>query len=152
VTLRAARLADAPAILGLIRGFAMRGLLLPRTPEQVYRNIREFVVAVEGEAVVGCAALRVHTPTLAEVGALAVAERCHGRGVGRRMVESLLAEARELGIQRVLALTLQDGFFHRLGFRTTRVEQFPEKVAADCAGCALRATCREIAVVYDLSN
>ncbi|MBX6364002.1 MAG: N-acetyltransferase [Gemmatimonadetes bacterium] len=150
VRLRAARLADVPAILELLDGFARRGLLLPRTPEQVYRNIREFVIAEDGDALVGCGALRIYSPQLAEIGALAVAEHCHGRGIGRCLVDALVDEALDLGIARVFALTLQPGFFHRLGFRTGRVEEFPQKIAADCASCAKRATCMEITVVRDL--
>lgn len=150
VRLRAARLEDVPAILELLDGFARRGLLLPRTPDQLYRNIREFVVAEDVEGIVGCGALRIYSPRLAEIGALAVAEHCHGRGVGRCIVDALVDEAYELGIGRVFALTLQEGFFHRLGFRTGRVEEFPQKVAADCASCAKRATCIEITVVRDL--
>lgn len=152
VKVRAARLADVPAMLELLDGFAARGLLLPRTADQLHRHFREFVVAVDDGGVVGCGALRIYDPTLAEVGALAVAERSHGRGIGRRIVEALLAEARALRLERVIALTLQEAFFHRIGFRTVRVEAFPAKIAADCAGCAKRATCHEIAVVYDLHS
>jgi amino-acid N-acetyltransferase len=150
VRLRAARLADVPAIQALLDGFARRGLLLPRTREQLYRNFREFVVAEDVEGIVGCGALRIYSPELAEIGALAVAERCHGRGIGRCIVDALVDEADALGVGRVFALTLQEGFFHRLGFRTGRVEEFPQKVAADCASCAKRATCIEITVVRDL--
>lgn len=151
VRLRPARLADVPAILELLDGFARRGLLLPRTPDQVYRNIREFVVAEDVEGVVACGALRLYSAELAEIGALAVAEHCHGRGIGRCIVDALVEEAERLGLRRVFALTLQEGFFHRLGFRTGRVEEFPQKVAADCASCARRATCLEITVVRDLA-
>jgi hypothetical protein len=69
-----------------------------------------------------------------------------GTGLGRRAVETLVHDARALGLQRVFALTLQDRFFHRLGFETVAISEFPEKVAADCSTCSRRATCAEIAV------
>jgi amino-acid N-acetyltransferase len=148
--LRPAQPADAPAIHALLEIYVREGLLLPRTLEQVYQSIRDFVVAVDGDAVVGCGALRIYTEALAEVGALAVARGWQGRGLGHRIVAALKDEARALGIARVIALTLEERFFHRQGFRTTRITEFPEKIARDCARCAKRSTCIEIAVVHDV--
>lgn len=148
--LRGARPSDAGELHALLDGFARRGLLLPRTLEQVCRHIREFTVAVDAQGIVGCAGLRLYSPRLAEVTGLAVAERAHGCGIGRALVEAVVAEAAELGIRRVFALTLQEGFFNRLGFATTCIDVLPEKIAADCRGCAMRVKCQEIAVVRDL--
>jgi N-acetylglutamate synthase-like GNAT family acetyltransferase len=50
----------------------------------------------------------------------------------------------------VFALTLRDSFFHRLGFETLPISAFPEKIAADCTGCARRTACNEIAVALTL--
>ena len=149
--LRAAELADVPQLLQLLDGFARRGLLLPRSAEQVYRQFREFTVAVSDDGVVGSVALRVYSPELAEVAGLAVSEHLHGQGLGRRLVETAVAQARALGIRRVFALTLHPDFFHRCGFRTTSVAAFPQKLEADCAGCARRAACAEVAVVMELN-
>jgi amino-acid N-acetyltransferase len=148
--LRPAQPADAPAIHALLETFVREGALLPRTLEQVYHAIRDFVVAIDGATIVGCGALRIYTDSLAEVGALAVARSWQARGVGRSIVGALTQEARALGIRRVLALTLQERFFHRQGFRTAPIAEFPEKIARDCARCAKRAGCIEIAVVHDI--
>jgi amino-acid N-acetyltransferase len=150
VLIRAARPADAAAVYALLAGYARQGLLLPRTLEQVRERIRSFVVALDGQGIAGCAALRLHSPVLAEVCAVAVAERAQGCGVGRTVVEAVVADARRAGARRAFALTLQVPFFHRLGFRTTAVAEFPEKIAADCARCASRHHCMETAVVRDL--
>jgi amino-acid N-acetyltransferase len=150
VTIRPARVVDAPAIHALIEVYAREGKLLPRTLDQVYRMIREFVVADDGGQVVGCAALRIYHEHLAEIAALAVVERWQGRGVGRRMVETLKSEARALGVPRVFALTIDERFFHKLGFRTVPVVEFPEKITQDCRSCAKRTGCIEIAVLCEL--
>jgi amino-acid N-acetyltransferase len=152
VMLRSAGPADARAIHALLAGFAEKGLLLHRTLNEVCRSIRDFVVGVENGRVVGCGALRIYSETLAEVGALAVAEDWHGRGIGARIVNALKQEARMLDIQRVFALTLQDRFFHKLGFRTVDVREFPQKISGDCAKCDLRSTCSEIAVACELDD
>ncbi len=152
VLLRAARPADVPAIAALIAEYARWGLLLPRSAEAIGRDVDTFVVAVDAQGVIGCGALRTYTPTLAELCSLAVAEAYHGRGVGGLIVESIVERAHELGIRQLFALTLRERFFNRLGFRTGLIADVPEKVWADCAGCALRAACREIMVVRDLGS
>ncbi|HEX2190369.1 MAG TPA: N-acetyltransferase [Longimicrobiaceae bacterium] len=151
VRVRGARVADMQQLEPLINGFAARELMLPKTIEQLSRNFREFVVAEAGDGrVLGCAALRVYTPQLAELGSLAVHGDAHGVGVGRRLVERIEEEARALGIGTVFALTLQDAFFHKVGYRTVQKEMFPLKVWADCRQCPKIHACDEIAVVKEV--
>lgn len=150
--LRRAEPSDAKEIHELLEVFVAHGQLLPRTLKQIYRTIRDFVVAVENDRIVGCAALRIYSAEVAEIGALAVCAGRHGSGIGRRLVDTLVHDAGTLGLRRVFALTLRDGFFHRLGFETTAVSEFPEKVAADCSTCARRTTCTEIAVARSLTH
>jgi amino-acid N-acetyltransferase len=151
VTVRPARVADMKQVEPLINGFAARELMLAKTIEQLSRNFREFVVAETADGrILGCAALRVYTPQLAELGSLAVHADAHGLGVGRRLVEQIEEEARALGIGTVFALTLQDVFFHKLGYRTVQKEMFPLKVWADCRQCPKINACDEIAVVKEV--
>jgi amino-acid N-acetyltransferase len=135
----------------LINLWAAKGVMLPKTLDQLTRGFREFVVAVDADdALMGCGALRVYSSQLAEVASLAVAEAAHGRGVGRMVVERLEAEAATLDIGTIFALTLEDGFFRRLGFRIVPKEMFPLKVWADCRTCSKLHACDEIAVVKEL--
>ena len=152
IEIRHARLSDVPTIATLLEEYARRGFVLPRTLGQIYRHIREFLVAVEDGEVVACVSLRIYYAVLAEVGALAVAARCQGRKVGRHLVEELIEEARAFGIRRVFALTLQEPFFHRLGFRTVPLDEIPEKVAADRDEGIDRAACMKATVVRDLDD
>ncbi|MGH8722608.1 MAG: N-acetyltransferase, partial [Burkholderiales bacterium] len=152
IVVRSAGLGDAREIHALLENFAARGLLLPRTLDQVCRTIRDFVVAVEHGRIVGCGALKIYSETLAEVAALAVAEDRHGAGIGSRIVRALNGEAWALGIRRLFALTLQESFFRRLGFRTVPVTEFPEKLARDCASCDRRSNCIEIAVAHEVTE
>ena len=152
VVLRPGGLGDAREIHSLQDGFARRGLLLRRTLDQVCRTVKDYTVAVEDGRIVGCGSLRIYSETLAEIGGLAVAEDRHGRGIGARVVASLREEAEAIGIRTLFALTMQDGFFHRLGFRTVDVREFPEKVVRDCASCDRRSACIEVAVACELDR
>jgi amino-acid N-acetyltransferase len=151
VSIRRARLDDVESMFRLLDGYARQGLLLPRRIQDVYRNVREFVVAVDdNDRVLGCAGLRIYTPVLGEIIALAVDERCHGQGIGRRIINTLLQDARSMDLCRVFAMTLQPAFFEKLGFEAQHISLFPDKIAIDCSGCAKRSTCVEITMVLDL--
>ncbi len=150
VVVRAARVADMTRVEPLINGFAAEELMLPKTPEQLARNFREFVVAEKDGRIIGCAALRVYTPQLAELGSLAVSAAAQGLGLGAKLVAAIEHEAGRHGIGTVFALTLQDVFFHKQGYRTVPKEMFPQKVWADCRACPKLHACDEIAVVKEL--
>lgn len=150
IIIRQAVPADGPALLDLFDCYARLGLVLPRTPEMVYRHLREYVVAIEDGQVVGCAGLRIYHPGLAEVVGVAVAGGQQGRGIGRRVVNAVIDEARRFGIGRVFALTLRDSFFQQLGFRIGTLEEVPEKIAADKADGIDRTLCMKTTVIMDL--
>ena len=70
-----------------------------------------------------------------------------GSGVGRAIMEALIAEARASGLAEVLALTRKPAFFFKLGFLPSEKEHFPLKVWADCTRCPRQNCCDEVAVV-----
>lgn len=147
---RSAVLADVPRLEALMAPFVATGDLLPRSNYDLCRHIKEYVVIEADDEIVACGALKVYSAALAEVGALAVSDAWQGRGLGRVVVEALIAGARELGLQEVFALTRKPAFFLRLGFGPAEREQFPLKVWADCARCPRQSCCDEIAVTLPL--
>lgn len=74
----------------------------------------------------------------------------HGRGLGAHLVDYLVADARMLGIPRVIALTREVPFFERCGFVVVPRESLPRKVWTDCVRCPKRHACDEVAVAFDL--
>jgi len=86
------------------------------------------------------------------VRSLAIKAEWKGRGVGRLIVENLLEQARTLGLPRVFALTYQDGFFERAGFRAVPHEMLPHKIWGDCLNCPKYPNCDEIAMMLDLDQ
>jgi argininosuccinate lyase/amino-acid N-acetyltransferase len=148
--LRRATLLDVPGIARIMAGYVAEGVLLPRPVSELYQCVREFHVAEIGGAIVACAALRVLWDDLGEVRSLAVRPDFHGRGLGARLVEAVLADARALKLPRVIALTRELEFFERCGFTEISRDQLPRKVWSDCVRCPKRHACDEIAVVLDL--
>jgi amino-acid N-acetyltransferase len=135
--------------------YVMQGVLLPRPVSELYQCVREFVIAERpgtdgAPEIVACAALRVLWDDVAEVRTLAVRPDHHGRGLGGHLVEHLVADARALGIPRVIALTREVPFFERCGFVVVPRESLPRKVWTDCVRCPKRHACDEVAVALDL--
>jgi len=149
---RAALLADVPALEVLQAPYVATGDLLPRSNYDLCRHIREWVVVTQRAdgSIIGCGALKIYSGELAEVAGLAVRRDRQGVGLGRALLEALLSQARDHGLVQVFALTRKPDFFLRLGFQPAEKEQFPEKVWADCARCPRQNCCDEIAVALRL--
>ena len=145
-----ASLADAKAIHDTINLFAQRGDMLPRTMGEVYENLRDFYVARDGDAFLGSVALHFLWSDLAEVKSLAVVEAAQGRGVGSRLVDACIEEARAVQLEQIFALTYRPAFFERLGFVQADVMTLPRKVWNECYRCPKFPSCNEIALVLDV--
>jgi amino-acid N-acetyltransferase len=113
---RRARTSDVPGIRALVDAFTGDRRLLAKAMVNLYEDVQEFFVAVDGEQVVGCGALHVLWEDLAEVRTLAVAQEVHGRGVGSALLDRLVENAGELGVRRLFCLTFETAFFARHGF------------------------------------
>ncbi len=151
VTMRRARVGDVPRLYELISFYAARGDMLPKTLDQIYNRVRDFVVAdAEGE-VIGCAALKITWHDLAEIISVTIHPDFQGQGLGHRLVEPLFAEAQELGIPTLFVLTGQVGFFSRLGFREVPRLRLPHKIWQDCTACFKQDQCDEVAMVREVT-
>jgi amino-acid N-acetyltransferase len=147
---RAAAIGDVPTIHQLLEIYAAKGNLLPRTLSELYRHLRDFFVVEADGKVVACGALEIFTEDLGEVRSLVVDETHERRGLGRLLVERITAEARAIGLQRLMALTYVPEFFHRLGFKTVSKDVLPDKVWGVCVTCYKFNQCDETAVLLEL--
>jgi amino-acid N-acetyltransferase len=150
--IRSATIHDVPAMQAIINSHAELGRMLFKSYAELYENLRDFsVYEIDGE-VVGCTALAIIWADLAEVRSLAVDVNHQGRGIGRRLVEWCIDEARRLQIRRIMSLTYEQAFFEKIGFIVVAKESLPLKVWSDCVRCPKRDGCDEIAMVRELSD
>lgn len=149
--IRRALIKDIVGIAKLVNQFAERGLMLHRSLEHLYEHARDFHVAVDDEEnVVGVCGLNIVWADLAEVYSLAVDSSQQGKGLGSRLVEAAIEDARELGIAKLMSLTYEQRFFERLGFTVVDRMTLPLKVWSECMYCPKNQACDEIAMVYQL--
>jgi GNAT superfamily N-acetyltransferase len=74
-------------------------------PEETAKGRGAFLVVYRGETPVGCGALRLLDAETGELKRMYVSPSERGKGLGRRLVAELEAEARALGIRRLVLET-----------------------------------------------
>jgi amino-acid N-acetyltransferase len=144
---REATLPDAEQIHELISTHYETGVLLPRTFPEICENVRDFMVVEEGGVIIGCGALHLYGPHLAEVRSIAVHPSHQGKGAGMRVVKALLAQAEKHEVTGVCLFTRIPEFFSRLGFSVVTREDLPDKLYKDCCVCPKLRNCDEVAMV-----
>jgi amino-acid N-acetyltransferase len=147
-----AKISDVPQMHQLVNYFADKGEMLARSLSEMYESIRDYFVIREGERVIACVALHVSWLDLAEIKSLAVAEGNQKEGVGARLVEACLKEAKELGIPTVFCLTYKPGFFEKFGFSQIDKMELPRKVWTECYRCSKFPDCDEVALIYHIEG
>ncbi len=145
---RKARLQDATNICDLVNSLARDGTLLERNFAEVCENVRDFTVAeTEDGSFLGCGALHLYGPHLAEVRSIVVLPGAKGQGAGGRLLFALLQEAEEHGIGCVCLFTRIPEFFTRYGFTPVQDRAaLPDKIYKDCQNCPRLYACDEVAM------
>lgn len=141
-------LKDIDLMLKLVAPEVEKGLILPRSKEEMSRNIRSYHLAKFQDKIIGFCALNIYTTTLAEIRSLIVAQEYRNRGIAQELVMKNIQEGLELGISNFLVLTYRPNLFKHLGFEEIQKEKIPyQKIWADCIACKHFPTCQEIALL-----
>ena len=151
--IRAAELKDAEKIFALIS--LNRDMLVPRSLGSIVESVDRFVIAeAEGE-MVGCASYQIHPEignaeaATVEIVSVAVKSMFRKRGIGRLLIEAIVANVRRFAPREVLVLTFAPEFFRKLGFVETPKTEVMHKLYTGCINCTKHAdpfTCPEIAL------
>ncbi|MDM8527793.1 N-acetyltransferase [Anaerolineales bacterium HSG24] len=151
IIVRKARLSDVSRMLPLLEEYTRQAEILPRTQDDIYRTIREWVISEADNRIIGMGSLLIMWHDLAEIRSLVVNPGYQGQGVGRGIVIQLIEEAHRLRIPKVFALTRKPDFFLRIGFQPTKIKHLPRKVNRDCVFCSKFHACDEVAVITHLT-
>ncbi|MBN2653476.1 MAG: N-acetyltransferase [Spirochaetales bacterium] len=149
--IRKAKIDDVNRIHDLTNSMASEGLMLPRSKYKIISMLLNFyVVADENDYVVGAAALTPLWTDMAEIMSLSLDKDYHKQGLGRKLVEYIIQEARAIHFPKLIALTYQVEFFKKMGFTITDKDQFPRKLWRECLECPKLERCDETAMYLDL--
>jgi amino-acid N-acetyltransferase len=151
-TVRAASPADAGDIHGLIVANLAAGRLLPRERREIALHAHRFVVVSDGGRVIACAELAPLSRAVAEVRSLVVGVEARSLGLGRQLVDELIRRAAAAGFEKLCAFTHSAAYFVQMGFSIVPHAWLPEKIEADCRGCAQFRQCGQYAVMLPLAR
>ncbi len=146
--IRNARPQDISDILVLFADEVKAGRMLSRDEEKMKAGIQDWRVAVQGNEIIGCVSLVFFNQNLCEIRSLAVAKDHRKNGLGKKLVETAMALAKERGAKQVLTLTRASNLFERCGFLIDDIQNFPKKVYTDCQKCLFIDNCDEVALLY----
>ncbi len=148
VRIHKARLQDARNIFDLVNSLSGDGTLLRRSYAEICENVRDFTVAEtdEGEFL-GCGALHLYGPHLAEVRSIVMKPEARGQGAGGKLLNALVGEAEEHAVVSVCLFTRIPAFFEHYGFHIADRDALPDKIYKDCQTCPRLYACDEVAMV-----
>ncbi|MFW2330771.1 MAG: N-acetyltransferase [Nitrospinota bacterium] len=146
---RYAVISDARNMQKLIQLYADQGKMLPRSLNELFESIRQYVVYEEDGKLLGICGLHISWEDLAEIRALAVYPTKHGENIGTTLVNFALQEARRLKILKVFTLTYEPEFFIKLGFVKVDKAMFPHKIWRECIKCHKFPDCDETALMIE---
>lgn len=143
-----AHLQDARNIFDLVNSLSGDGTLLRRSYAEICENIRDFTVAETsmGEFL-GCGALHLYGPHLAEVRSIVMRPEAKGQGAGGLLLKALVEEAEQHAVLSVCLFTRIPDFFEHFGFRVADRDAMPDKIYKDCQTCPRLYACDEVAMV-----
>jgi GNAT superfamily N-acetyltransferase len=106
--------------------------------EEVAPGCGAFLVAWRDDVAIGCGAIRTIEPGVGEIKRMYVKPEARGRGIGRAMVAALEAQAKALGLVRVVLETGERqpdaiALYQRVGF--TRIAPYGEYAESPCTVC-----------------
>ncbi len=149
---RKATFDDVESIHKLCNHYAAQNLMLPRSRNSIYENLRDYVVAIQDDQVIGCGAVHFVWNRLAEIRSLAIDPSLVKTGIGKDIVGRLEKNALERGTKMFFTLTYQPGFFKKCGYTESDKEKLPQKVWKECVYCPQYPYCNELALVKVLSG
>jgi amino-acid N-acetyltransferase len=152
-TIEKPRLQDAETIYQIINETAKDAVLLVRSRNYIYENLRDFWVVRVAKRVVGCCSLHlVGWEDLAEIKSFVVLKKYRKHGFGNLLIQKCLQEAEDLGVQRVFALTFIPGYFKKKGFKRIDKKKLPHKIWAECINCDKFPDCNEEAMILHIKK
>ena len=139
---------DIKSMQELVYEDVINGNILSRDESEMATTIRSYTaVKVDGK-LAGFTALHIYSSSLAEIRSLVVSSNYRKKGIGKKLIQKAINEAKEYKLKEVLVLTYQDKLFTSFGFKLIDKASIPNtKIWADCIKCKHFPICDEIALL-----
>ncbi len=121
--IRSAKLEDLADIEHIVRPLEEKGYLRVRDHDELHTILEHTVIHETDGSIEACCALVPLSKDAAELAMLALAEGYKMLGIGKKLVQYLLAQAKKEGYSKVFAFTRRSvDWFYAQGFRSTNID------------------------------
>ncbi len=148
VKVESAKVKDVKEIAKLVN--SNEGLVLPLALNQIYDQLRDFIVIKIDGSIRGCGAVHTVWDDLGEIRSVAISEENRKKGLGKLLIKNLIEMGKELGMNKLFVLTYQVEYFEKMGFKITPKESLPHKIWKACLNCPKFPNCDETAMILDI--
>lgn len=119
---------DIPAVLSLMQPFVEKQILLPRTYENLFENVSDYIVYEIDGGIRACAALHNYDNKQAEILGVAVDISFSNLGIGPNLIKFLIQKTKSLKISTIFILTTKTSdWFESLGFKPDSLDSIPQE-------------------------
>lgn len=157
--IRQADLRDARAIYALIKSNPEE--LMVRPLADIARDIDRFTVVTVGRKIAGCASYTImpeagnFSKATVELRSVAIRNTMRKKGLGRLLVEAVVARIAPIKPEQIFVMTYTPEFFAKLGFEKIEKSTIMHKIYMGCMNCTKHSnpfTCPEVAMAYTPST
>jgi amino-acid N-acetyltransferase len=118
--------ADIPEVLALMEPSIKEEILVPRTEDDLEKQLPDYVVYEVDGTIHGCGALHLYGKDQAEIAGIAVDTSYSNLGIGKKIVLYNIEKATKLRLKNVFILTTQSAdWFLQIGFSKDDVNALP---------------------------
>ncbi len=143
---------DAESIRSLMLEYALSGIILERSLDDIRDSIGSFLVAKHNNRVIGIIARFDYGQRLIEIRSLAVDKKYYGQNIGTTLLEAMITTIKNEGDYKIFALSYAPKFFLKNGFIEVPKGSLPEKIWKDCINCPDKDNCGETSLIYSQSR
>ena len=142
---------DIPQMQNLVNEEVQNGVILHRNENEMATTIRSYIAIKHNDKIIAFVALHIHTIQLAEIRSLIVSKDFRDKGLGKKLIQEAINEAKNINLKKLLVLTYKQKLFESFDFKVIEKESIPEtKIWADCIKCKHFPICDEIALLLYL--
>lgn len=119
---------DIPAVLSVMQPFIEKEILLPRNYENLLENLSDYIVYEIDGGIRACGALHDYSDGQAEILGIAVDSSFSNLGIGPKIINFLIQQAKSKNIKTIFILTTKTSdWFESLGFTSDTIDSIPLK-------------------------
>ncbi len=125
--------------------------VLARPLKNIYENIRDFIVYVEDDHVLGCVCLHIYWDNLGEIRSLAVDPNRKSEGIGRKLIEAVEKKRVILKLLNYSRSRRLLNFSKKWDMNKLRESLLPKGAAwGECMNCPKYPDCDEVSMIKNI--